>query len=65
MNALAAKLWAMGLSAFLTALGGTFYAQSFSFSDPTLTFGEGTVTLSRRGADLLTREDVRKAYLGL
>lgn len=39
VNALAAKLWAMGLSAFLTALGGTFYAQYFSFIDPTLAFG--------------------------
>ncbi|HEV8672502.1 MAG TPA: branched-chain amino acid ABC transporter permease, partial [Methylomirabilota bacterium] len=39
VNTLAAKLWAMGLSAFLTALGGTFYAQYFSFIDPTLTFG--------------------------
>jgi len=35
----AAKLWAMGLSSFLTAVGGTFYAQYFSFIDPTLTFG--------------------------
>lgn len=34
-----AKLWAMGISAFLTALGGSFYAQYFSFIDPTLTFG--------------------------
>lgn len=39
VNTLAAKLWAMGLSAFLTALGGTFYAQYFSFIDPTLVFG--------------------------
>jgi branched-chain amino acid transport system permease protein len=39
VNTLAAKLWAMGLSAFLTALGGTFYAQYFSFIDPALTFG--------------------------
>src|SRR5262249_2335675 len=35
----ATKLAAMGISAFLTALGGTFYAQYFSFIDPTLTFG--------------------------
>ena len=35
----AAKLWAMAFSAFLTALGGTFYAQYFSFIDPTLAFG--------------------------
>jgi branched-chain amino acid transport system permease protein len=34
-----AKLSAMGLSSFLTALGGTFYAQYFSFVDPTLAFG--------------------------
>jgi branched-chain amino acid transport system permease protein len=39
VNTLAAKLWAMGLSAFLTALGGTFYAQYFGFIDPTLAFG--------------------------
>ncbi len=39
VNTLAAKLWAMGLSAFLTALGGTFYGQYFSFIDPTLAFG--------------------------
>ncbi|MGH7320140.1 MAG: branched-chain amino acid ABC transporter permease [Candidatus Rokuibacteriota bacterium] len=39
VNTLAAKLWAIGISAFLTALGGTFYAQYFSFIDPTLTFG--------------------------
>jgi len=34
-----AKLAAMALSSFLTALGGTFYAQYFSFVDPTLAFG--------------------------
>jgi branched-chain amino acid transport system permease protein len=34
-----AKLIAMGASAFLTALGGTFYAQYFSFIDPGLAFG--------------------------
>jgi branched-chain amino acid transport system permease protein len=34
-----AKLQAMALSASLTALGGTFYAQYFSFIDPTLAFG--------------------------
>jgi branched-chain amino acid transport system permease protein len=39
VDALAAKTWAMALSAFLTALGGTFYAQYFSFIDPTLVFG--------------------------
>jgi branched-chain amino acid transport system permease protein len=39
VDTLAAKLWAMAFSAFLTALGGTFYAQYFSFIDPTLAFG--------------------------
>jgi branched-chain amino acid transport system permease protein len=39
VNTLAAKLTAMGLSSFLTALGGTFYVQYFSFIDPTLAFG--------------------------
>lgn len=39
VNTLAAKLTAMALSSFLTALGGTFYAQYFSFIDPTLAFG--------------------------
>jgi branched-chain amino acid transport system permease protein len=34
-----AKLAAMALSSFLTAIGGTFYAQYFSFIDPTLAFG--------------------------
>jgi branched-chain amino acid transport system permease protein len=41
VNTLAAKLWAMGVSAFLTAVGGTFYAQYFAFIDPSLTFGVG------------------------
>jgi branched-chain amino acid transport system permease protein len=39
VDTLAAKLWAMAISAFLTALGGSFYAQYFSFIDPTLAFG--------------------------
>ena len=39
VDTLGAKLRAMALSAFLTALGGTFYAQYFSFVDPTLVFG--------------------------
>jgi branched-chain amino acid transport system permease protein len=39
VDTLTAKLQAMALSAFLTALGGTFYAQYFSFIDPTLAFG--------------------------
>src|SRR2546430_14995839 len=33
------KLRAMALSSFLTALGGTFYAQYFAYIDPTITFG--------------------------
>ena len=39
VNALATKLSAMALSSFLTALGGTFYAQYFAYIDPTITFG--------------------------
>jgi branched-chain amino acid transport system permease protein len=39
VNTQAAKLWAMALSSFLTAVGGTFYAQYFAFIDPTLTLG--------------------------
>jgi len=39
VDALAAKLRAMALSSFLTALGGTFYAQYFAYIDPTITFG--------------------------
>lgn len=39
VNALGSKLAAMALSAFLTALGGTFYAQYFAYIDPSLTFG--------------------------
>jgi branched-chain amino acid transport system permease protein len=41
VNTRAAKLWAMGVSAFLTAVGGTFYAQYFAFIDPNLTLGVG------------------------
>lgn len=41
IDTLGAKLRAMGLSAFLTGVGGTFYAQYFSFIDPTLVFGPG------------------------
>jgi branched-chain amino acid transport system permease protein len=33
------KLAAMAVSSFLTALGGTFYAQYFAYIDPSLTFG--------------------------
>jgi branched-chain amino acid transport system permease protein len=39
VDALGAKLSAMALSSFLTALGGTFYAQYFAYIDPTITFG--------------------------
>ncbi len=39
VDTLRAKLAAMALSSFLTALGGSFYAQYFSFIDPTLVFG--------------------------
>ena len=39
VDTLRAKLQAMALSASLTALGGSFYAQYFSFIDPTLAFG--------------------------
>jgi len=39
VDGLGTKLRAMALSAFLTALGGTFYAQYFAYIDPTITFG--------------------------
>jgi len=39
VDTLAVKLVAMALSAFLTAVGGTFYAQYFTFIDPGLVFG--------------------------
>ena len=39
VDALGVKLRAMALSSFLTALGGTFYAQYFAYIDPTVTFG--------------------------
>jgi branched-chain amino acid transport system permease protein len=39
VNALGMKLRAMALSSFLTALGGTFYAQYFAYIDPAITFG--------------------------
>ena len=41
VDARGAKLRAMAISAFLTALGGTFYAQYFAYIDPTITFGPG------------------------
>jgi len=39
VDALGMKLRAMAISSFLTALGGTFYAQYFAYIDPTITFG--------------------------
>jgi branched-chain amino acid transport system permease protein len=39
VDALSTKLRAMAVSSFLTALGGTFYAQYFAYIDPTITFG--------------------------
>ena len=39
VDSLDMKLRAMALSSFLTALGGTFYAQYFAYIDPTITFG--------------------------
>jgi branched-chain amino acid transport system permease protein len=39
VDALRMKLAAMGVSSFLTALGGTFYAQYYNYIDPSLTFG--------------------------
>ncbi len=39
VDALALKLRAMAISSFLTALGGTFYAQYFAYIDPNLAFG--------------------------
>jgi branched-chain amino acid transport system permease protein len=39
VDALGTKLRAMAVSSFMTALGGTFYAQYFSYIDPTITFG--------------------------
>ncbi len=39
VDALGMKLRAMALSSFMTALGGTFYAQYYDYIDPSLTFG--------------------------
>jgi branched-chain amino acid transport system permease protein len=39
VDALGMKLRAMAVSSFLTALGGTFYAQHFAYIDPSITFG--------------------------
>src|SRR5262249_54455851 len=39
VDTLSVKLAAMAISTFLTALGGSFYAQYFAFIDPTLAFG--------------------------
>lgn len=41
VNTFAYKLLAIMLSGFLTALGGTFYAQYFLYIDPTISFGVG------------------------
>jgi branched-chain amino acid transport system permease protein len=41
VNTMRYKLLATGVSAFLTALGGTFYAQYLFFIDPGLVFGAG------------------------
>ena len=41
VDALGTKLRAMAISSFLTALGGTFYAQYFAYIDPAITFGPG------------------------
>jgi branched-chain amino acid transport system permease protein len=69
VDALATKLQAMAISAFLTAIGGTFYAQYFAYIDPGITFGAsvsiqgllpaivggaGTVTGPLLGAFVLT-----------
>jgi branched-chain amino acid transport system permease protein len=49
INTFRYKQLAMGVSAFLTALGGTFYAQYFFYIDPNLLFGvEVTVELLLR-----------------
>jgi branched-chain amino acid transport system permease protein len=39
VDALDMKLRAMAISSFMTALGGTFYAQYFAYIDPAITFG--------------------------
>jgi branched-chain amino acid transport system permease protein len=41
VNTFAYKLLAILISGFLTALGGTFYAQYFLYIDPAITFGVG------------------------
>jgi branched-chain amino acid transport system permease protein len=41
VNTFAYKLLAISISGFLTALGGTFYAQYFLYIDPQVTFGVG------------------------
>jgi len=41
VNTFAFKLLAISISGFLTALGGTFYAQYFLYIDPEVTFGVG------------------------
>jgi len=39
VDALGMKLRAMAISSFMTAIGGTFYAQYFAYIDPAITFG--------------------------
>jgi branched-chain amino acid transport system permease protein len=39
VDALGMKLRAMAISSFMTALGGTFYAQYFAYIDPAITLG--------------------------
>lgn len=41
VNVFRAKMWAMGLSAFFTGIGGTFYAQYFYYIEPFQVFGVG------------------------
>lgn len=41
VNIFRAKMWAIGLSAFFTGIGGTFYAQYFYYIEPFQVFGVG------------------------
>ncbi len=41
VNTMKAKLMAITLSAFMTAIGGTLYAQYFTYMNPRSVFGEG------------------------
>jgi branched-chain amino acid transport system permease protein len=69
INTFRYKQIAMGVSAFLTALGGTFYAQYFFYIDPNLLFGvDVTVELLLRpilgGAGTVLGPLVGSAVLG-